>query len=593
MRGATRTALVLAALTAALYFPRLGYAPVYLAPDEVFIGVHAHSIATTGRDVGGRFLPFYVEYEYRVSDAKRPLRHGWLPPIIYYAIAAVLTIFPLSEWAIRIPSVLVGIADVVLMYLIGRRLFSREWLAIVCAALLALTPSHLIHARLAMDYVYPVPFVLAWLLGLITYLQDGGDRRLFLGTLALGVGLYSYIAAAVVMPLYLLLTLFALAWDKRPRRAYTIAIGGFALPAILHVPWLLAHPTALTDILSKYGVDDSSGGSIAQSLRGTLTFHAIGDQLSRLWAFFDPRFLFFDGPMELMYSTRSVGVFLLPLAVLLLIGLRGSFLGPMRTTTLVLLVGLFVAPLAATFVRVTDAVYRALEFLPFVVLLSGVGLDYLWSVRWPPPRRALLLAIGAVVLALGVGYAARTLMTQSRIPGAAVPLVLAGALLIALSMLVNRLRFGQMIALGLLAIVPVQFAAFYADYFTGYQVRSSLVFSGNIRGAFEEAIREARDGQAKTIYLGRIGPYNKGGLYWRFYAAKQRATDMTAIDAGTFESAAILKLAPGSIVVTNAGEGQTEGTINGLVDAGEFSKTVVKEPDNTPTFFVLRRLRAS
>jgi hypothetical protein len=203
------------------------------------------------------------------------------------------------------------------------------------------------------------------------------------------------------------------------------------------------------------------------------------------------------------------------------------------------------------------------------------------------------LAIGGVVLALGVVYAARTLMTQSRIPGAAVPLVLAGALVIVLSMLVNRLRFGQMIALGLLAIVPVQFAAFYADYFTGYQVRSSLVFSGNIRGALEEAIREAREGQAKTIYLGRVGPYNKGGLYWRFYAAKQRATDMTAIDAGTFESDAVLKLAPGSIVVTNAGEGPTEGTINALVDAGEFSKTVVKEPDSTPTFFVLRRLRAS
>jgi hypothetical protein len=265
----------------------------------------------------------------------------------------------------------------------------------------------------------------------------------------------------------------------------------------------------------------------------------------------------------------------------------------MRSTILVLVVGLFVAPLAATFVRVTDAVYRALEFLPFVVLLSGVGVDYLWSVRWPPPRRALLLAIGGAVLALGVVYAARTLMTQSRIPGAALPLILAGLLVIASSMFVNRLRLGQMIALGLLATVPAQFAAFYADYFTDYQVRSSLVFSGNIRGALEEAIREAREGQAQTIYLGRIGPYNKGGLYWRFYAAKQRATDLTAIDAGTFESDAVLKLPPGSVVVTNAGEGQTEGTINGLVDAGEFSKTVIKEPDSTPTFFVLRRLRAS
>src|SRR5262249_29159929 len=47
----TRPAVVLAALTAVLYLPRLGAAPVYLAPDEVFIAVHANSIATTGRDL--------------------------------------------------------------------------------------------------------------------------------------------------------------------------------------------------------------------------------------------------------------------------------------------------------------------------------------------------------------------------------------------------------------------------------------------------------------------------------------------------------------------------------------------------------------
>jgi hypothetical protein len=54
-----------------------------------------------------------------------------------------------------------------------------------------------------------------------------------------------------------------------------------------------------------------------------------------------------------------------------------------------------------------------------------------------------------------------------------------------------------------------------------------------------------------------------------------------------------LKLEPGSIVVTNAGEGQNEATINKLVDAGALSKIVIKEPDGTPTFYVLRRTRTS
>ena len=32
------------------------------------------------------------------------------------------------------------------------------------ALLLALTPAHFIHSRFALDYLYPVPFTLAWLL---------------------------------------------------------------------------------------------------------------------------------------------------------------------------------------------------------------------------------------------------------------------------------------------------------------------------------------------------------------------------------------------------------------------------------------------
>jgi 4-amino-4-deoxy-L-arabinose transferase-like glycosyltransferase len=593
MTRPVRTALTLAAIAATLYLPRLGRAPIYLAPDEVFIGLHAHSIATTGRDYGGRFLPLYIEYEYPVPDAKRPIRHGWLPPIIYYVMAAVLTVVPLSESAIRFPSVLVGVVDVVLMYFVGRRLFKREWLAVLAAMLLALTPAHLIHTRMAMDYVYPVPFVLAWLLGLFTYLDDGRERPLFLGTLALGIGVYSYIAAALVMPLYLLLTLVALAWQKRPPRAYAVAIAGFLLPALMHVPWLIAHPSALTDILSKYGVDDSSRGSVLQSVRGLLTFHAIGDQLSRLWTFFDPRFLFFDGPMELMYSTRTVGVFLGSLAILLVAGLRASLQGRIGASSVVLLVGLLIAPLAATLVRVTDAVYRALELLPFVVLLAVAGAQYLWSADWRAPRRSVFIALGAVLLVLGGVYGGVRLMREARLPGGALPLMLAGVLVIALGVVSKRMRLGQIIVVGLLAIVPAQFAAFYMDYFTDYQVRSSLVFSGNIRGALEEAIAEARQTNAPAIYLGRVGPYGKGGIYWKFYVAKHRAADLDArtVDAGSFEAAPVLKLAPGSIVVTNAGEGQTEGLINRLVDAGEFSKTIIKEPDGTPTFFVLRRTR--
>jgi len=606
-----RTPLAIAALTAVLYLPRLSTAPAYLAPDEVFIALHAHAIATTGRDYGGRFLPLYVEYKYLVNEPSgRAVTHsGWLPPAIFYLMAIVLKILPLSEFAVRLPTVLVGIADVVLIYFIGRALFRSDAFGILAAALLALTPAHFIHSRLGMDYLYPLPFLLAWLLALIRYFDDtrpstGSGRAvrddapaapatlLFIATFALGLGLYSYIAAGVAMPLYLLLTLVALAIERRPVGAYVTAIAGFAIPAALYVPWVIAHPSALLDILGKYGIGPAAGLSAAQSARSFLTFHNIGDQLSHLWAFFDPRFLFFDGPMELMYSTRTIGVFLLPVALLLIVGLIDALRRGVTAIAVVLIAGMIIAPVPATLVNVTDAIYRALELLPFVVLLAVWGARVLWtSASAMPSRRALIVAGGAFA-AVGVAYAAAVVVKQGRVPGAAVPLVVLGAAIITLILVPYRLRVSQLAAAALLAWAPVQFAFFYADYLTDYPRRTSLIFSGNIRGAFEEAMREAQKIDPPSIYLGRVGPYGKGGIYWIFYAGKYHRDDLTTrtIDAGGFDADKVLQLARGSLVVTNAGEGSTDAVIDRMIAAGELEKTsVVKEPDGTPTFLILRR----
>ena len=117
------------------------------------------------------------------------------------------------------------------MYFIGRRLFKSDALAFLCAALLALTPSHFIHSRFALDYLYPVPFMLVWLLVPSDRLRRAQAVGIFAGTMSLGLGLYSYIAGALVMPLYLLLTRRRACGDRgRPPRVFILAVAGFALP---------------------------------------------------------------------------------------------------------------------------------------------------------------------------------------------------------------------------------------------------------------------------------------------------------------------------------------------------------------------------
>ena len=85
----------------------------------------------------------------------------------------------------------------------------------LAAALMALTPAHFIMSRQALDYICPLPFVLGWLLCLLTYFDTGRTAPLVAGGLLLGVGAYTYISSWMVMPFLAALTLLL----ARPRGA--------------------------------------------------------------------------------------------------------------------------------------------------------------------------------------------------------------------------------------------------------------------------------------------------------------------------------------------------------------------------------------
>src|SRR5471030_1787069 len=100
----------------ALYAWRVGEAPVYLSPDEAIISVDAHALASTGRDVVGERLPLYFRIQMPGET-----RWGWFMPAIFYVTALFLRVLPLSERAVRLPTVCVAVANVVLLYWVGRK----------------------------------------------------------------------------------------------------------------------------------------------------------------------------------------------------------------------------------------------------------------------------------------------------------------------------------------------------------------------------------------------------------------------------------------------------------------------------------------
>lgn len=452
LRKPVATLLWLLAPLIGIYVWRLGSAPVHLYNTEVMFGLQAHSIAWTARDVNGRLLPLYFQM--------RPIGDNvWFQPMLVYLTAPFVRVLPLSEWAIRLPTVMVGLIDVVLMYFVARQIFTRQVLALAAAALLALAPAHFMSSRFAMDYLYPVPFVLAWLLCLSRFLESGRLTLLFAATSFLGIGFFSYIAAVVMMPWYFIVTCAALLRERRQAgRVFLAAVAGFLWPFLPLVLWLSTHPT-YGDTVGRYG--------FVRTLRDGLHFFAITDRINIYWSYLNPSYLFVTGGVDVMDSTRRIGVFLLPMAPLLLVGLNEIVNVRRQTMNLVLLIGFFTAPLAALIPAEAFAIDRELEVVPFAVLIAVWGVDRLLSARRPAVRVA---------------------------------------------------------AVCLLALTSIQFAVFCADYFGDYRRRSAGQYGGNLRGAIEEIFAQDGRERAPEIYLSTSVPYIES--YWRFYAIKERRLDV-------------------------------------------------------------------
>jgi 4-amino-4-deoxy-L-arabinose transferase-like glycosyltransferase len=511
--------IVLVVSAAVLYGTFLDHAPIYLAHDEVLNAVNAYAIASTGRDPNGHVFPLYFHI----------LGNYWATPIVTYTTALFLTLLPVSEVSARLPSALIGTASVFLLFLVARQMFQRESMALVAGGLLALTPAHFIHSRLAVDQLYPLPFILGWLWCLGRYLDRPHALTLFASTALLGVGVYSYLASVVMMPVYLLATIWALyVSGRRSLHEYGAAVAGFSLPLFILAYWLVANPTQLTDQLQMYNVYDASRLSPLQGLRRLVNYTSLTSRSGVFYQGFNPSMLFFSGGQSLINGTHRAGVFLFPVAILLPLGCYVLITRPMTPMQRLVLLGFATAPLAGALVE-EITVNRMLVIVPFAVLLSTYGVE------------ALLAAPGGRRRALG---------------------------------------------LALLLLVPLQFGVFYADYMTGYRVRSAFWFERNIRGAVERIVDLAASDPARRVYLSRHEvPWIE--WYWPFYLAKtgreHLASRTVYFQSGDVDPRAI---PPGTLVLSNADSALHDRLAgSGVVD----ERIVITEPDGKPSFSIFVR----
>ena len=225
----------------------------FLAEATIFVTAAALILYGLGADA----LRDWDEATYATVAREMLERGDWLspslgevyypdkPPLVYWLMAAFDHLFGAGELSSRLAAALFGLLGVVGVFLVGRRLRSRET-GLLAALVLATAPQWLRFSRQAMlDVPLSTALVFA-MLGLV-------DSRWLLFGASMGIAFLIKGPSAVVA--LAIAALFA-AFDL-PGRVKTVALG-VVLALLIAMPWhlyqIVAHGRAFTDYYIRFNV---------------------------------------------------------------------------------------------------------------------------------------------------------------------------------------------------------------------------------------------------------------------------------------------------------------------------------------------------
>ncbi len=374
--------------------------------------------------------------------------------------------------------------------------------------------------------------MLAWLILLVDANNSRSSWRYLAAGSVLGLGLYTYIAALVTMPVCLLLTYVGLlASGERRVKPYALVTAGFVVLVLPLAIYQIAIPEVYAGFVSRYG-GTSVQLDVIHHPREVFSAHFVTERWPIYRSFFERSFLFEQAVTHVMSSTYTAGVFLKAMKVLIPIGIYHILINRRTPFTLLLVATFLLSPLAASTIPEKYAIDRALVLVPTGALIGAFGVDWLlaprpWLLAWP--ARAVCLA--------------------------------------------------------LFAWMVWQFDGFYRDYLTAYPIRAASWFDGNHPGAFDPIIRQHAPDDSRFIYLSGTLPRIKD--HWKLYLFRRGRKDLlrrTIVFSQT--DLHLAAVTPGSLLLTGAGD-PAERSFLTLPAVRVVDR--ISEPDGSPSFTIFER----
>lgn len=352
--------------------------PIHLSHDEVSQAYDAISIAQTGRDIYGNFLPTIFP---SVGDYKSPF--------YTYATALVYLIIGNHEWTIRVAGVIFGILIIPAAFWFTLRLIKDIRVALFAAFFTAISPEEIHFSRKSFESGAGIFFILIAFSFFLTYFEESKKLRwLYLGAFFSAFGMYTYFSHAIIIPLMLVISVLIF------RKKYTYGFKKY-IPVLFF--WILLIVPLFLIILTNSGSRNRSNAvfitqdSALQSKLNLIAddsslssrflhFKIIGDfSFNRYLDQFDPVYLFGNGLGLTNQSSVDTGLFLFFQLPLLLLGFLYLIRGDQQDACklLAILVILGVLPSGLTFEA--HSPHRMLIVFTLLNILTGVGAFWIWQ----------------------------------------------------------------------------------------------------------------------------------------------------------------------------------------------------------------------
>src|SRR3989338_5319375 len=364
--------LLILLLGGALRIWHLPIAPSGLNLDEASIGYNAYAIGSEGIDEQGSHFPllFKAFGEYK-------------NPVFIYSLVPFVKLFGLSVGVIRFVAALYGIGTILLLFLIGSRLFSKK-AGLLASFFLAISPWHLLFSRMSLE-VITLPFF--FLLGFY-FLLGKTKKDYVLSGVFFGISLYTYAAAKLFVPLFFFCYILI---HKKEMLTNTFIRMHWKSALIL---LLIALPIYY---LSFFG----HGNERFMQVSAISADHPGTTITSNYLSYYSPRFLFFQGDSNVRNSVPGYGQFLPVMAVLFLLGIywMANTLGDKRTQLLLCWLLLYPLPAALTSGPMPNAL-RGLTHVGVFSLIMAQGTISFFTAEKIRASRPLMVILGILVIAI-------------------------------------------------------------------------------------------------------------------------------------------------------------------------------------------------